>query len=61
MLPSRWASVVTQVHAMTGADEETILARMPYARVLQYLNLWRLNQGIVSVKPKKAKGLKTIL
>lgn len=46
---------------MSGADETTILSKMPYARALGYQNYWRMTQGVISYKPKKSKGLKTIL
>ncbi len=52
---------------MSGEPESVITARMPYARALQYQNQWYLSGqvmrqcGIVSIKPKKTKGLKTIL
>jgi len=46
---------------MSGADEETILSYMPYSRALQYQNYYRMTQGVKSYKPKKSKGLKTIL
>jgi hypothetical protein len=46
---------------MSGADETTILAKMPYARALQYQNYWRMMQGVSTLKPKKSKGLKTVL